>query len=292
MPRKKSKKNPSVSPVLVIGLILFAIVAGAYVMKDQFMRTKEAMMEATGQSTTGSTALIYSDIADLYNGDIPLDVVSQKKGYEMFPFQLKDLTLTLNQVSEGKTSNFEPLVVMYFGDATLPLSEAYTAYYQIPDSEYPAYGLEGDDLRSLYAPVRINQYTINREITKEDLAEVRKPASINCVDDEARSAEHELYEASDLLLVKCSLGYSEEQKLELVDLGYGDTYYMIVFKDHMKVVEINIGTAYVSDPDSFVKTYIATLVADKPTAFAGESNINTIEDSREFEEFRKGLFDK
>lgn len=246
----------------------------------------ENVQEQSVVSSNGGLEMAFSTIEKTYGGQIPWQNLTAKQAYQFYPTEILGFPVATGEITVATDGDFNPITSLTFDNTSpVPVKNSYYGFYEVPELMYEQYNLDTFDI---VFPVELRTYEFDRPLTQSEVAVISQPNALNCYNDDAELDKYS-YSNTDVVMHKCELNPTAEQLQTMRYLT--DHIYMIYFVDRNILIQIGFDTRYAENSQAYLDDYLSKIFNTNQSLSISEDQIESVADSRAFEEWRRETFD-
>jgi len=231
---------------------------------------------------------ILKKIETTYGGNIPWVSLNNRQGYKFYTNEISGLTLVNDEVSTNHDNNYNPITVFNLGEKfSVPVKNAYISYYEIPEVLSKKYGVARDEI---VFPVELMLDEIDRPLTQDEKTILMSGDHFTCTNDKSETA-FSTYSDDKIAIHYCDVNLTKEQREQVEGGGFFDIKTEIYLIDRNILIWMGFDSSYIDSPQAYLTDYLSKLFNSNDSFFVSQSQVRSVEDSREFEEWRSKTFD-
>ncbi len=271
----------------VIAFVLFTSKGSEKISSGDNQQTASKSEERNSTYTASNLKSVFSNIEDTYSGNIPWANINTKQAFQFYPKELKGLTLPY--VSTNHDNNYNPLTVFKLTDSvSIPMKNSYISYYEVPNVLRDKFKLSDSDIAF---PIELKVYEFDRQVSEKEKSIIVSGENFKCTNDKSKP-ETTSFSNQQIVFYYCNTNLTSEQKAQASKRGFFDKIYEIYFPDRNLLIQFSADSAYIDNPQDYLSDYLSKLFNSNNSLFITQDQIQSVEQSRKFEEWRSKTFDK
>lgn len=206
-----------------------------------------------------------------------------KPAYSFYPKSISGLTLMNDDISVSYDNNYNPITTFSLvGKDTIPVKNAYSTLYTIPDVLRNDYGVT--DKNKIIGAIEMGLYEFDRELSKTEAALLTSKSNQRCSNEKSSPILANFVDEN-IAIVYCDINLTSDQVKQATDTHAEiDRYYKIYFVERNILVYLAFNGKYIKDPQPFLTDYLSQVFNSNEALFISESQIRTIDQARKFRE--------
>ncbi|MFZ5376998.1 MAG: hypothetical protein ACOZAN_05060 [Patescibacteria group bacterium] len=288
--RQISQTKQLLAIVLII-LLISAVLAALFLKVSKYLQVgqREIASEKIALESDNSIEKSFEKVNADYNNDLPWKLVKQKESHQFISKSLNGLLLVTNKASIVYDGEYQPISTFYLSkEETVPVKSAYVAYYQVPYSLMDKFGIDKNDI---LMPLQVTVFEFGAKLTDKEQDIIKNGKNFVCENKESQ-VDMASFTNQQIVIYSCNLNLTSQQKEIPAGKNMFDTIYEIYFVERNVLVQVGLMNSYISDHENYLSDYLKFVFNSKDSAAISRKDIETIEESRKFDEWRRQTFDK